>query len=241
MEKTAGVCTDGLTIDGPTRRDPAQVCGRLAGQHIYVETGRSGTPTTFTFDTSNDDSRWRIKVTYYECSNLRRSPEGCLQYFTGVSGEFQSFSFNDGDTSILLNTDYVICFRRERGFCQIDYSVQPNDGMEFVLGAAGTQNGGAVADQNKAVYLEISGSSSELYSGQTFADVVPTTSTSSQTTNGVVRGIKVEIEDLYFTLILDFHMPLTMKNVQTRKHLYTCFLQLMDRLLELAFFPPKVR
>ena len=63
--------------------------------------------------------------------------------------------------------------------------------MEFVLGAAGTQNGGAVADQNKAVFLEISGSSSELYSGQTFADVVTTpTSTNAQTTNGVVRGIK---------------------------------------------------
>ena len=72
LEKSAGVCNDGLTIDGPTRRDPRQLCGQLAGQHVYVETGRSRTPTTLTFDAGDDDSTWRIKITYLECNNLQR-------------------------------------------------------------------------------------------------------------------------------------------------------------------------
>lgn len=119
--------------------------------------------------------------------NFFRAPEGCLQYFTGISGEFQSFSFNDGDTSMLLTTDYVICFRRERDFCQIDFSVQPASGnKEFVLGDTGTRTGGSIPDNEKAVYLEITGSSNELYSGQNFADLV--VAGTQQTTNGVVRG-----------------------------------------------------
>ena len=91
---------------------------------------------------------------------------------------------------MLLTTDYVICFRRERGFCQIDFSVQPSGsgGTEFTLGDTGTRTGGNIPDNEKAVYLEIAGSSSELYSGQNFADLV--TAGTQQTTNGVVRGNK---------------------------------------------------
>ena len=72
MQKTAGVCVDGLTIDGPTRRDPNQLCGNLANQHIYVETGRSSSPTTLTFDAGDSNNQWRIKVTYIECNNPSR-------------------------------------------------------------------------------------------------------------------------------------------------------------------------
>ena len=99
---------------------------------------------------------------------------------------------------MLLTTDYVICFRRERGFCRIDFSVQPSGsgGTEFTLGDTGTRTGGNIPDNEKAVYLEIAGSSSELYSGQNFADLV--TAGTQQTTNGVVRGNKtgcMEIAD----------------------------------------------
>ena len=88
---------------------------------------------------------------------------------------------------MLLTTDYVICFRRERDFCQIDFSVQPASGnTEFVLGDTGTRTGGSIPDNEKAVYLEITGSSNELYSGQNFADLV--VAGTQQTTNGVVRG-----------------------------------------------------
>ena len=129
MSKTDGACTDSLTIDGPTRRDPTPLCGNLMGQHVYVETGRSTTATTLTFD-STMASSWRVKVSYIECNSRSRAPEGCLQYYTGVSGEFKSFSFNDMDTNMLFSTDYCLCIRRENGFCSIDYSVQDRQAKE---------------------------------------------------------------------------------------------------------------
>jgi len=182
MGKTAGACTDSLVVDGPTARDPTPLCGNLAGQHIYVETGRSTTATTLTFDPTAASS-WRVKVSYIECNNPRRAPEGCLQYFTGASGDFKSFSFNDMDTSMLLDTDYSVCFRRERGFCSIDYSVQSTgNGMEFQLGGANAQTGAGVAINMKATFLQIPGSKNIYYSGTKLSE------TTGDTTNSVVSS-----------------------------------------------------
>jgi hypothetical protein len=37
--------------------------------------------------------------------------DGCLQYFTGVSGTMQSFNYQNGAGLMLSNTDYSICIR----------------------------------------------------------------------------------------------------------------------------------
>jgi len=177
MTKTAGACVNSLVIDGPTRRDPTPLCGNLMNQHIYVETGRSVTATTLTFNPTMAAS-WRIKVSYIECNNPRRGPEGCLQYFTGASGEFTSFSFNDMDTSLLLDTDYTVCIRRENGFCSIDYSVQETGtGMEFQLGMANAQPGMALAT-NEAAFLTIPGSKNIFYSGTILSEAAGDTKNS---------------------------------------------------------------
>ena len=109
---------------------------------------------------------------------------------------------------MLLTTNYGICFRRERGFCDIDFSVQPSDASNFNLGSAEARTvnklyfivwrnkrhsifqGGDVPDNNKAVYLDIPGTENDFYSGQIFADKTGSTTTSTrQTTNGVVRAM----------------------------------------------------
>ena len=47
-----------------------------------------------------------------------------------------------------------------------------------------------MADNNKAVYLDIPGTANDFYSGQIFADqTTATTTTARQTTNGVVRAM----------------------------------------------------
>ena len=145
---------------------------------VYVETGRSVTPTTLTFNPTMAAS-WRIKVSYIECNSRQRAPEGCLQYFTGASGEFKSFSFNDMDTSILLDTDYTVCIRRESGFCSIDYSVQETGtGMEFELGAAMAKVG-AMATAEDA-FLTIPGTKNIFYAGTKLSE------TTGDTKNSVV-------------------------------------------------------
>ena len=37
-----------------------------------------------------------FQVTQIECSSVSRPPSGCAQYFTGVSGTFQSYNFDGG-------------------------------------------------------------------------------------------------------------------------------------------------
>ena len=40
VETTVGVCTDSLTIAGPTGRNPMDLCGTLTGMHGKQETKR---------------------------------------------------------------------------------------------------------------------------------------------------------------------------------------------------------
>ena len=55
--------------------------------------------------------------------------DGCLQYFTGVSGNVFSYNYNDGSGLQLSNTDYTICVRMERNFCGIQYTACPDTGI----------------------------------------------------------------------------------------------------------------
>ena len=54
--------------------------------------------------------------------------DGCLQYFTGVSGQMRSFNYNDAGGLQLSNTDYTMCVRTERNFCGIQYTACPDTG-----------------------------------------------------------------------------------------------------------------
>ncbi len=50
---------------------------------------------------------------------LRRPPDGCLQYYTGVTGRFASFNFDSASTTSthLPNQRYNACIRQEAGQC----------------------------------------------------------------------------------------------------------------------------
>ena len=63
------------------------------------------------------------------CILLRIASDGCLQYFTGVSGQMFSFNYNDASGLQLSNTDYSICVRMDRNFCGIQYTACPDTGM----------------------------------------------------------------------------------------------------------------
>ena len=82
------------------------------------------------------------------------------------------------DTSLLLDTDYTVCIRRENGFCSIDYSVQETGtGMEFQLGMANAQPGMALAT-NEAAFLTIPGSKNIFYSGTILSEAAGDTKNS---------------------------------------------------------------
>lgn len=60
------------------------------------------------------------------------APDGCLQYFTGVSGQILSFNYNSGSGLQLSNTDYSVCVRMERNFCGIQYNACADTGENIV-------------------------------------------------------------------------------------------------------------
>jgi len=117
-EASTGVCTDSFTAAGPTGSNPMDLCGTNTGMHLYVEQGRSTTPTTLTFTIATGGT-WKIKVTQIECSNLARANPDCNQWFTGLSGTFQSYNW---PTVPLQSKTHSYCFRQELGYCGIDFN-----------------------------------------------------------------------------------------------------------------------
>lgn len=91
---------------------------------VYVETGRKESAATVKITTgSTSYSRiWKIKVNYIQCFSTMRAPFDCQQYFTGVSGTFESYSFS-GSHVMTSNQEYGNCFRQERGYCAMDLSL----------------------------------------------------------------------------------------------------------------------
>ena len=58
--------------------------------------------------------------------NLYLAPDGCLQYFQGVTGTLMTFNYMDAAGLQLSNTDYTQCIRSERNFCGIQYTACPD-------------------------------------------------------------------------------------------------------------------
>ena len=78
---------------------------------------------TLSFVTSGNgfDRSWRLRISQIPCSSIFRAEEGCMQYYTGVSGQIKSFNYDPNVGLQLSNQDYSICIRMERNFCGIQY------------------------------------------------------------------------------------------------------------------------
>ena len=86
------------------------ICGVNSGSHMYVDGGSGKSPTTLTFITTGDYARtFKVKVGQLECGE--GSVEGCLQYYTQVSGVIQSFNYRQAEGLHLSNQEYSICVR----------------------------------------------------------------------------------------------------------------------------------
>ncbi|XP_055597949.1 uncharacterized protein LOC129747669 [Uranotaenia lowii] len=114
---------------------PFDLCGLNSGQHLYydltpqaranedIEMEMVFSPRSFT------QRLWEIKVTQIPFS--QRAPSGCMQYFTGSSGVFQTFNFAENGRH-LANHNYRACFRQEKGMCSVAY--EPCDDQSFRIG-----------------------------------------------------------------------------------------------------------
>lgn len=107
----------------------------MSVQKVYIDVGTGPTnPVTLSFVTSGSgfDRSWRVRIAQIPCSSIFRAEEGCMQYFTGVSGQIKSFNYDPNVGLQLSNQDYSICIRMERNFCGIQY-MTCDDGGQFLL------------------------------------------------------------------------------------------------------------
>jgi len=128
-----GVCQDTFVVSGTSGITSPTICGKNAGQHIYVEMGQGSTDTAtlaFAFTGSSTARTWEIKATQIPCGANYRPPDGCLQYHTTLSGRFQTFNFAETTTTSQIHLaaqNYAVCIRQAAGHCCIEYSLCSDD------------------------------------------------------------------------------------------------------------------
>ena len=118
---------------GVTGTSIPTLCGTLDGQHV-IYTPITNFPARLSVVLDSDtvtssSTSWRMKVLQYSCDSPVLAPEGCLQFFTGISGSVSSFNFktedNNNDASYpnhIADLNYNICLRRESGYCAVEWS-----------------------------------------------------------------------------------------------------------------------
>ncbi|XP_043217158.1 uncharacterized protein LOC122379216 [Amphibalanus amphitrite] len=131
---TSGTCKrDVFSVSGQDSNSivPA-LCGQNHGQHLYLEVGERTGPVQLRVVTSSPSGhRWRVRISQLRRTEAGRAPPLCLQYLTGRSGRIASFNYRPAvqgqagqptDGGYMNNLNYMICIRKESGFCSITYS-----------------------------------------------------------------------------------------------------------------------
>lgn len=96
---------------------------------MYIDAGLgTSNPIILTALTSGPKfpRSWRVRISQIHCGSMSKADQGCLQYYSGVSGRIKSFNFDPSSGRQLSNQDYSICLRTERNFCSVQYSVCPD-------------------------------------------------------------------------------------------------------------------
>ena len=77
----------------PGFNPPPVICGYNTGQHMWVPASDSCVTINLDIDTASSATTrsWNIRVSQYECGNLRAPEENCLQYHTSTTGFNQIF------------------------------------------------------------------------------------------------------------------------------------------------------
>jgi len=148
--------TDTLTVSNPGGSSPPIICGYNTGQHIFVPASESCNTINIDIDTSTTTTTrsWQIKVTQYECGNLRAPELDCLQYYTGTEGTVATFNWDTTTTTVadsqvhLSSQYYDICFRRERSYCSICFQPEIIVTADDVASSYGLGSSSAAASES---------------------------------------------------------------------------------------------
>lgn len=76
------------------------LCGKNEGYHMYLSAGgpTDNLPVTITHVFTGTDQKrlFRYKISQIPCGTPTTPSQGCLQYYTGITGQIESFNFAGG-------------------------------------------------------------------------------------------------------------------------------------------------
>ncbi|GIY44890.1 CUB domain-containing protein [Caerostris darwini] len=137
-----GNCSqDMLVITGQNENNLIpKICGLNSGQHYYVDVEDSGAISLHVTMVGIYGRRFNIKINQVRCIGRDAAPPHCLQYHRGTRGAIKSFNYDEPGLLGLgypNNMDYVICIRKEPGFCSITYQLfsEGRNVAPFAVGA----------------------------------------------------------------------------------------------------------
>jgi len=197
-QPTDGACAGDTITVGQTSTTIGNgftnLCGTLTGQHIYVENDGANPAATLTIDTSATvlARTWKILVRTIECDSAAKAPGGCLQYFTGTSGNILSFNSANALLDDLL---YNVCIRREAGMCS--YTVREARSATgaapdaFLIEADAAGRVGLANCAEAHIVIPNSGVQSPEYCGSVLVNTDSDTTASPVTGNGAQFQIRV--------------------------------------------------
>ncbi|XP_071517466.1 uncharacterized protein [Panulirus ornatus] len=113
-----------------------KLCGNNSGQHLYIDADTVSGPVELSITTVGEglERLWEIEISQIECSSTHRPPANCLQYHIGTQGTFSSFNYDPEENAQYLNNlNYVICIRKEAGFCSIVYQNPSSNNTSFEI------------------------------------------------------------------------------------------------------------
>ncbi|RWS16476.1 uncharacterized protein B4U79_01361 [Dinothrombium tinctorium] len=121
-----------------------KICGSNSGQHYYFGVDESGVVSLHMLLLSSYKRRFDIFITQIPCGSETLAPSHCLQYYTGTYGVIKSFNYDspflesDSSTGYPNDIDYIMCIKKESGFCSISYDLSSNgDGISpFAVGSS---------------------------------------------------------------------------------------------------------
>ncbi|XP_027201547.1 uncharacterized protein LOC113795558 [Dermatophagoides pteronyssinus] len=138
----------GLPISG--------ICGEMTGQHIYldVDPEKTDEPLLLIVNTANQQEynrKWSIRIRQIPCKSQYRAPPGCLQYYTALNGNIESFNYRTTNLPVVTSTtpgsvqpvetriannylnnlNYGVCIAKHPRICAIRYSA-----IEFDFGGS---------------------------------------------------------------------------------------------------------
>ncbi|UXI16576.1 homeobox protein Nkx-2.2 [Sarcoptes scabiei] len=136
-----GNCTqDSFLISGQNENNIVpRICGFNTGQHYYIGIDESGMITLHMVFRGSYQRKFDIHIEQLDCGSKKLAPSHCLQYYEGTQGTIKSFNYDNDEQEAMQsnlnrqdsinsitegypnNVDYMICIRKETGFCSISY------------------------------------------------------------------------------------------------------------------------